>query len=75
MLVEANNLYRKLTKVLFDTSIKEIFANLGNVFNSLAQGDLKTFLVSSFILIGLVVFIYRLARKKPFMAIRSIFDK
>lgn len=75
VIIDANNLYSKLAKVIFDTSIKEIFTNFGNVFYSLMQGDWKTFIVSAVILIGLIVFVYRLVRKKPFLAIRSIFNR
>lgn len=75
MLIETNNLYGKLVKVLFDTSFKEIFANFGNVFSSLVQGDWKTLIVSAITLIGLIILVYRLARKKPVIAIESIFNK
>lgn len=75
ILVKTNRLYSQLVRVIFETAFKEIFANFGNVFYSLMQGDWKTFLASALILIGLIVFIYRLACKKAFMAIRSIFDK
>ena len=74
MLAEANDLYSKLAKVLFDVSFKEIFANFGVIFSSLTQGDLKTFIMATITLLGLIIFVYRLARKKLLTFINYLSD-
>ena len=75
MLAEANGLCSKLVKVLFDISFNEIFANIGVVISSLSQGDLNTFMVTAITLIGLIIFVYRLARKKLLTFINFLSDE
>ena len=73
-LIEINVLCNKLVNVLFDVSFKEIFANFGVIFSSLIQGDLKTLIVAAITLLGLIIFVYRLARKKLLTFINFLSD-
>lgn len=73
--IQAQDLVNKLVGVLLAASFREIFNNLGIAFSSLTHGDWNTLAVSIFILFGMIVFVYRLARKKPLIAIKSIFGK
>jgi hypothetical protein len=72
---QSNEVFQQLFSIILNESIKSILSNLGSVFSSLVHGDWSMFLVSATTLIGITTFTYRLVRKKPFMAIKSMFNK
>lgn len=72
---QANEIKQMLFDTLLSAALQNVLTFVGSVWAVVVRHDWSALPMKLFLLVGGIALVYRLVRSKPFMALKSIFDR